>query len=306
MTSGGALPLADFQLAGFTPNDLAADVRTGRLIRLRRGWYGSPDAPGDVLRAVRVGGALTATSAARLHHLWLLDDDELHVRVPSTAARLRSPDDATKKLDLVKHRVCVHYRSVDPSRTHRYGPARDSLISSIAEMFRCSGTIPAMVALESALNRRVLPQQALESIRSIVPVWAKRQLDLADPESDSGLETIARLLFERMGVHVRSQVRIEGVRAVDLLVGDRLIIELDGREFHSGEEFTRDRVQDLELSLRGYLVVRLSHRMVTQDWDRIHRAVRQLVIRGLHRWGRSAREHAPFDPYTGIEDPTSL
>lgn len=168
-------------------------------------------------------------------------------------------------------------------------------------MFRCAGTIPAMVALESALNRSVLPQQAIESLRSIVPGWAQRQLYLASADSDSGLETIARLLFERMGVRVRSQVQIAGVRRVDLLVGDRLIIELDGRAFHSGEEFNRDRVQDLELSLRGYLVVRLSHRMVTEDWDRTHLAVRQLVVRGLHRWGRSARESAPFGPNAGIE-----
>jgi very-short-patch-repair endonuclease len=236
----------------------------------------------------------------------LLDDDELHVRVPPTAARLRSPDDATKKLNRAQHRVCVHYRAADPRPTSHYGPARDGLIASIAEMFRCAGTIPAMVALESALNRSVLPQQAIESLRSIVPGWAQRQLYLASADSDSGLETIARLLFERMGVRVRSQVQIAGVRRVDLLVGDRLIIELDGRAFHSGEEFNRDRVQDLELSLRGYLVVRLSHRMVTEDWDRTHLAVRQLVVRGLHRWGRSARESAPFGPNAGIEALASL
>jgi very-short-patch-repair endonuclease len=173
-------------------------------------------------------------------------------------------------------------------------PVRDGLASSIAEMFRCAGTVPAMVALESALNRQLLSFQAVELIRELTPAWAGRALDLASAESDSGLETIARLLLHRLRTRVRTQVSIPGVRHVDLLVGDRLILELDGRTFHSGEDFERDRAQDLELTLRGYVVVRISYRMVTTDWDRTHSAVAELVRRGLHRWGRPAREGAAW------------
>ncbi len=72
------------------------------------------------------------------------------------------------------------------------------------------------------------------------------------------------------------------------------MIELDGRAFHSGEDFERDRRQDLELALRGYLVIRLSYRMVVHDWDATHRAVLEVVARGLHRWGRVARELPEF------------
>jgi very-short-patch-repair endonuclease len=147
-----------------------------------------------------------------------------------------------------------------------------------------------MVALESALNRGALPIQALAEIEGIAPVWAARPIELATPLSDSGLETIARLLFHRVRVRIRTQVRIGGVRHVDMLVGDRLVIELDGRGFHSGDDFDRDRRQDLELSRRGYLVVRLSYRMVVEEWDETHRRVLELVGRGLHRWGRAARE----------------
>lgn len=161
-------------------------------------------------------------------------------------------------------------------------------------MFRCAGTVPAMIALESALNRHELPMQAIESVRRLVPSWAHRPLDLATPDSDSGLETIARLLFHRMRIPVRTQVLVMGVRHVDLLVGERLVIELDGRAFHSGEDFERDRRQDLELALRGYLVIRLSYRMVVDDWDATHRAVLELAARGMHRWGRATRELGEF------------
>lgn len=291
---GGVLPVLAFQRAGVSETDLAVATRQGTLIRVRRGWYATADAAHDVIRAVRVGGALTAASTCRLHDLWLLDDPLLHVRVPATASRLRSPDDARVPLDRGAHGVCVHYRPVSPPGRWADGPVRDGLASSIAEMFRCAGTVPAMVALESALNRRLLSFQAVELIRELTPAWAGRALNLASAESDSGLETIARLLLHRLRVRVRTQVWIPGVRHVDLLVGDRLILELDGRTFHSGADFERDRAQDLELALRGYLVVRITYRMVTSDWDRTHRAVAELVRRGLHRWGRPAREGAAW------------
>lgn len=292
---GGAVPVAALDRAGCSRKDISISVAQGQLVHVRRGWYALPETPRDVVRAVRVGGSLTAASVARLDQLWLLDDPLLHVRVPATASRLRSPDDASTPLDRDAHRVCVHYREPDRGRRHHGEAARDGLARSLAEMFRCAGTVPAMVALESALNRKALPMQALESIRAMVPAWAHRQLDLVSLDSDSGLETIARLLFHRHRVPVRTQVDMPGVRRVDLLVGDRLILELDGRAFHSDEDFERDRVQDLELALRGYLVVRLSYRMVTDDWDRTHRAVRALVARGLHRWGRAARPGVAFD-----------
>lgn len=287
---GGVLPARAFQRAGVSEADLATAVRHGTLMRVRRGWYATADAARDVVRAVRVGGTLTAASSCRLHGLWLLDDPLLHVRVPATASRLRSPDDACDSLDREAHAVCVHYRPVRPADGPVDRPARDGLASSIAEMFRCAGTVPAMVALESALNRKLLSFQSLELIRELTPAWAGRALNLASAESDSGLETIARLLLHRLRTRVRTQVSIPGVRRVDLLVGDRLILELDGRTFHSGGDFERDRAQDLELVLRGYVVVRISYRMVTSDWDRTHRAVAELVRRGLHRWGRPARE----------------
>lgn len=292
--NGGALSLRACRSAGFSASDVDAAVRQGALNRVRRGWYATEDAPSDVVRAIRVGGTLTAASSARLHGIWLLEDELLHVRVSTSASRLRSPDDASIVLDRREHGVCVHYRPAQMTRARADVPGRDGLARSIAEMFRCAGTVPAMIALESALNRGLLPMQSIELIRSLTPEWVHRQLDLASPDSDSGLETIARLLLHRQHVRVRAQVWIAGVRRVDLLVGDRLILELDGRAFHSGADFERDRAQDLELALRGYLVVRLSYRMVTEDWDHTHRAVVELVRRGLHRWSRPAREGVAF------------
>lgn len=299
MRHGGVLRASGLRSTGLTEAEIRDAVRLGGLIRIRRGWYGVPPVDPQVVRAVRVGGSLTAGSVAAGRGLWLLHDPRLHVRVPSTAARLRSPDDAATRLDREAHAVCVHYRdtSHDTSRDTGLGDrlGEDGLSRSIAEMFRCVGTVPAMIALESALNRGILPMQALESIRKLAPDWVRYELAHVSPLGDSGLETIARLLFHRVRVPVRAQVLIEGVRHVDLLVGERLIVELDGRAFHSDEDFERDRKQDLELTTRGYLVVRLSYRMLTDEWDDTHRRLLELVQRGLHRWGRVARELPAFE-----------
>lgn len=293
--NGGAAPVIRLRARGVHDEDIAAAIRVGALVRVRHGWLALSDAPPEVVRAVRVGGTLTGSSALRLQNIWLLDDEPLHVRVPPTASRLRSPHDGRAPLDRDAHGVCVHYRTDPLAARGSIRPARDGVITAMAEMFRCEGVVPAMVALESALNRNVLPLQALEMLRAILPAWASPYLDDATAESDSGLETIARLLFRRLRIPVRAQVVIAGVRRVDLLVGDRLVLELDGRAFHSGADFERDRRQDLELTLRGYLVVRLSYRMVVHDWDATHRAVRELIARGLHRWGVASRALPSYD-----------
>ncbi|MGI9824282.1 hypothetical protein [Agromyces sp. Marseille-Q5079] len=292
--NGGAISVARLHADGVTAADLRASARDGHVVRVRPGWVAIPDAPPEVIHAVRVGGALTGNSVAQLHGLWLLDDDRLHVRVPPTASRLRSPSDRTVPLDARAHGVCVHYRAVAGKDERGIRPACDGLITAIAEMFQCAGAVPAMVALESALNRGALPMQAVERLRLALPAWVGRWLDEVSCDSDSGLETIARMLMRRLRVGVRAQVEIPGVRRVDLLVGDRLVVELDGRAFHSGDDFDRDRRQDLELALRGYLVVRISYRMVIEDWDITHRSLRELVSRGLHRFGRTGRLLQPF------------
>ncbi|WP_395244475.1 DUF559 domain-containing protein [Agromyces sp. MMS24-K17] len=289
--NGGALPLGRLRAAGAHEADIRAALRAGALVRVRHGWLALPDAPIDVVRAVRVGGTLTGSSALRLLGVWLLEDDRLHVRVPPTASRLRSPHGGRELLD-ASHGVCVHYRHDPLSARGSVRPARDGAITAMAEMFHCNGVVPAMVALESALNRGVLPLQTLDALHGILPAWAKGYLDDVSLESDSGLETIARLLFRRLRIRVRAQVAIAGVRRVDLLVGDRLVLELDGRAFHTGEDFERDRRQDLELTLRGYLVVRLSYRMVVHEWDATHRAVQELVSRTASLGWREPRPAA--------------
>ncbi|QCR18431.1 hypothetical protein C1N71_02340 [Agrococcus sp. SGAir0287] len=65
---------------------------------------------------------------------------------------------------------------------------------------------------------------------------------------------------------MRTQVRIGDAR-VDLLVGDRLVIECDGGEHHAGwEAQAADRARDGRLVTLGSLVVRLTDQQIVDDW----------------------------------------
>jgi hypothetical protein len=67
-------------------------AETGRfLMRVRKGYYASPDEHPEVLRAWRVGGRLTCVSALAFHE-GAQAGPVLHVEVPANTARLRDPD----------------------------------------------------------------------------------------------------------------------------------------------------------------------------------------------------------------------
>lgn len=94
-----------------------------------------------------------------------------------------------------------------------------------------------------------------------------------------------RMILRSVGIHARVQRPIAGVGRVDLLVGDRFVIETDGRTWHSDKNsFEKDKRRDLALAEAGYFVLRLSRRQVIHEHSRIIGAVRAVVARDEHRW----------------------
>ena len=77
---------------------------------------------------------------------------------------------------------------------------------------------------------------------------------------------------------------IRGVGHVDLLIGDALVIELDGREWHNDEDrFEKDRRRDAQLSIRGYRVLRFSYKQVFERWSEVRAAIEASIGRNDHR-----------------------
>jgi len=248
---------------GISPDRLERHARAGRIERVRRGWYATDDAHPDVVSAVRAGGALTCSSALSALGVWTMPDPRLHVRVSRGS----------------------HRDGVDGSRIHWSdapitGFPMDAPSDALRVMTGCADLRSAVVAVDSILNTRLLTVGEVHDICASSP-RGRRILQLADRRSESGLETLARLALRRLRIGVIPQFRVPGVGRVDLLIGDRLVLELDGEAWH---DFEADRARDRALVVRGFVVIRASYSQVMDGWPLVEEQIRRLVRRREHLW----------------------
>lgn len=232
---------------------------------MRRGWYASHSADPQVVRAVTAGGVLGCVSALRLHRVWV-PDNSLHVRYSERARRSRPGV-----------RSCHPYRRDPPTSR-----AVDAVDVAVASAANCLGAEDLIVVLDSMLNKRML---GLADVRTIVAASRFANLDLAercDATSQSGTETMIRLRLRARGIRLRTQVYIPGVGRVDLLVGERLIIEADSREHHVSS-YQVDRTRDRVATGLGYLVIRLTYEDVVHRWDVVVDDILSVIRRRAHR-----------------------
>lgn len=243
------------------------------MIRVRQGWYVNAGIHAQLMQAVRVGGRASCSSALRLTGLWAIDDGRLHVVVERNDCELRSPDDAHRRL-----------RSRDPVTIHwRHSEGRSRLIadplSALEDLCACSGPELAAASADAILRRDPSRAPDILALGSRLPRSHRLALLAADGICESGIETIFWLRMR--GAAPRRQVEIPGVGRVDFLFGDRLVVEVDGEQFHSGvADFEEDRRRDAALSARGFRVLRFSYRQVTERWEQVELAVRAAIIRG--------------------------
>ncbi len=254
--NGGVVSTAQLRAAGMSARGW---------LPVRRGWYAAPSADPQVVRAVSAGGVLSCVSALRLHRVWV-PDSALHVRYSSRARRSRAGV-----------RSCHPYR-LDPPIVG----AVDPVDIALAAAANCLGTEGLIVVLDSMLNTQMIE---MADARAIVAASRYAHLNLAercDAKSESGTETIIRLRLHALGIHVRSQVNIQGVGRVDFLVGDRLIIEADSREHHL-PRYQSDRTRDRVATGLGFLVIRLTYEDVVYRWDVVCADILSVIRRRAHR-----------------------
>ncbi len=157
----------------------------------------------------------------------------------------------------------------------------DSTEDSLEQIARCLDAERALVVWESAARAEGLDIDAVRRIR-----WRSRAAsDLAERVtglSDSGLETIFVTRLSAWGVPIRQQVIIAGHR-VDILIGERLIVQLDGHAYHSTPaQRARDAAHDAELVLRGYTVLRFTYAQVLHAWVSVERTITRALAAGAH------------------------
>ena len=100
--------------------------------------------------------------------------------------------------------------------------------------------------------------------------------------ADSGLESIFLVRLAPWGLDIRQQVVLAG-RRVDFLIGDLLVVQVDGHAHHSSPaDRGRDVAHDAELRLRGFSVLRFTYAQVLHDWPGVERTIARAVAAGLH------------------------
>jgi very-short-patch-repair endonuclease len=277
---GGLAATHQLHAAGWNKHALTAAVAAGTILRVRQGWYCLPSAPEPDQQAVRVGGRLSCTSGAERHGLLVRSSSKLHVAVTPNAARLRSRSDKTVRLATLRSPdVTVHWSDADASGSAFCLDVRDCL----AEMALCQSPEWVVAAVDSALRLHKITMREWLEIVAELPGGLGTLLAEADILSESITESVTRFRLHRIGIIPRLQVKIRGVGRVDMLIGTRLVIEVDGYAYHADpERFEADRRRDARLSALGYRVLRFSYKQVMHHWSEVRAAIIAAMDRGDH------------------------
>lgn len=265
-TLGGIARGKHLQQFGSTRAQLALATRVGTISRVRQGVYALPATDPKIIVAAAHGGALTCADALRAHGIWVLPSVDAIVHVWLGGSGRRHPHTPCE---------CIPHHSPGTA-----GLGLAPVAAALVHAYRCLDQEAFFAAYESAWNKRLLSAHDHKRIRRELPKSAHWLLDLARPDSESGLESILRLRLHLLGVHLDCQVVIGGVGRVDFVAERRVIIEVDGRMNHDGPEMRhKDLMRDAAASRLGFETLRFDYAMIMHDWDAVARAVMSAVAR---------------------------
>jgi very-short-patch-repair endonuclease len=265
---------------GHTRDSIRRAVHRGEVRRVRQGWYAIRNLPEAVVEAARVGGTLTCLSSLKLQGFWVVHDTDLHVAVLPNACRLRTRDDSHRRLaDAKAPRTRVHWRSDSPPGSQLLLPP----LASLSDMLACKDAETVAATADSVLHSHPQFAAGWREMVAAAPEEKRPLLGLVDGVCESGTETIFWLRTRLLHVAIRRQVEIRGAGRVDFLLGSKLIVEVDGAEYHTDPaRFEADRRRDAILSRMGYRVLRFSYRQVMHNWAEVEAAVIGALLRGDH------------------------
>lgn len=249
---------------GVSRHTVAKEVAAGTLVRPKKGWIALPSTDPELLAAARHGVVLSCITQARRLGLWVLREDRRHVAS-------RTPDSHAAAPGCV-----IHWGA--PLVPRAPDQLEDSLIDVLAYVAHCCTYEEARAIWESALNRRLTTLAGLR--RYPFTGVARELITVCRPFSDSGLESyfLTRLRWVRERIVPQAWV---GGRPVDFLIGDRLVVQIDGAT-HTGAQRDADIRHDAELRLMGYHVIRLSYRHIMDDWPSVQQLIMEAIAQGLH------------------------
>lgn len=253
--------------AGHSARGIDRLVNLGQLQRFGPHWFGTAITPGEVARALRRNHRLTCASALNVHGVFVPESPWPHEVGRQCSCRTPA--------GVIEHRPLRRWPDDEPVL-----PLRASLRHAVS----CLGAEGAAIVLESALNKGFITVGESTELTAHLSLKQLRAIGRVDGRSMSGPETRVRRFLERQGVEVQPQFHVASVGFVDMLVGDRLVIECDSIAHHTGSSnYAADRRRDQALAALGFQVIRLTYQDVMQNWDQTRELLRHLIRRGIHR-----------------------
>lgn len=281
-----SLSYADLRGDGWSRRAIDAAVGSGRLVRVRKGMYLSGTCPAEVFDAVAQGGRLDCLSLLMLIGVFVLECTRLHVQMDHGTTRVA---------ERARPRVSRHWR-------HTRAPVQQTVadtVEALAQACRCQTPRAAIATLDSAWHLGIVDEAGIAAVFRLLPRRFAVMRPLLEPRSESGVETIVRLLLRALGCDVQVQVVIAGVGRVDLLVDGWLIIECDSRAYHEGWPKQRDdRRRDCAAAALGYTTLRVLAEDAFSAPERIRDAVMGLrQARAMHV--HNVADHTAVEARTG-------
>lgn len=264
---GGAAHSAALLAEGFTVHAMRTAVGRGAVERVRRSWLVLPECDERLRHAARLGARSTCLSEAKNLRLWTPSHAELHLSVAPSSSRRDAAG------------VTLHW-SPGPSPVAKTA-LREPVLNVLHHIAGCVPPADALAVWESAIRMAQVDAAVIERVRWSSTV-ARRLAATASHLSDSGIETRFLVLMTSIGVAVRQQVWIDG-HPVDGLIGDHLVVQLDGFAHHRAEHRRRDLRADARLVLRGYTVLRFDYVQVLLMPEEVIGTISAALAQGLHR-----------------------
>lgn len=266
---GGIARRADFLAKGIGRRELEMAISIGAVRRLRKGVYASRVVDPAVAVAARHGGEVACAAALKSHEIWVLEDEPEEGEEPKPIHIWVGQSNREHK-----HEGCV-------CKVHREQSEQTPVFGFVGVMLAllqfalCSVEERFFAALESALNKGLIGFGEIVELRRRLPERMRWIVDFASDDADSGLESLLRFRLHLLGISLRSQVWVEGVGRVDFILGDRIILEVDGRLNHDGPSMRhKDLVRDAAAAAQGYETLRFDYAMVIHNWPAVLAAIR--------------------------------
>ncbi len=268
-TGSGVLTTRAATAAGLTDDDLRRATAGGRLHHVRRGIHVEHAAWRSATPWVRyrflVRGVLMARPGwAASHHAAVV----LH-GLPVHGVDLALVDVAAA-VGTSKRRGGTHVHRLETDLVEASGLPAVPVAHACAVLATASGVESGVVSMDGALHATACStaelEAAIEALGERTGIGRAREaLRLADGAAESPGESRTRVLLSGLGVPVRSQVDLfdaDGhIGRVDLLVGDRVVVEFDGMVKYEGaggrEALAREKRREERLRDAGYRVVRV-------------------------------------------------